>query len=265
MVGTTEVQLRDKKKPPWQPWLSDWRLSHHRLDKPKKFAHIFTTETSQPQNKSSKLQVAHCTSDGQNQPVQLMSSFKNASQRSSVGPHSSKSATSTFKHSLCAEKAAMHLYCTLLHDYKHRLCDTCTRCQSFCAPKGEINVATLCVHLVRDAHVGTESRLTSRFRPLVFRFVRFSFRSQGDTMRSVRSSLVQRCISRAKWSVVATQALLHPQLLPPTSYYQMTFNPSASRRFRAILHLSATMWVFLYTPLQISGNQILKCQLQFAI
>lgn len=75
-MGSTEVQLRDKKKPPWQPWLSDWRLSHHRLDKPKKFAHIFTTETSQPQSKSSKLQVARCTSGGQNQPVQLMSSFQ---------------------------------------------------------------------------------------------------------------------------------------------------------------------------------------------
>lgn len=57
----------------------------------------------------------------------------------------------------------MHSYCTLLHDYKHGSYDTCTRCQSFCAPKGEINVATLCVHLVRDAHIGTESRLTSRF------------------------------------------------------------------------------------------------------
>lgn len=130
----------------------------------------------------------------------------------------------------------MHPYCTLPHSYKHGLNDTCS--QTFRARKtARREQPALWVHLVKDALIGTESSLTSRFDPLLATFVRFSppLLSRGDGVFS-------RSLSGATLhiSTVASRALLHPQLSPPTSYYQMTFNPSATRRLRSVLHLSAT-------------------------
>lgn len=98
---------------------------------------------------------------------------------------------------------------------------------------------SLYVHLATDAHVGTASRLSARFRPLVARFLRFSFRFQRLTGATLHLSRKTVCGS------------LHPRLLPPTSYYRLTFNPSAAGL--SVLHLLATVAVneagFLSTDL----------------
>lgn len=158
-----------------------------------------------------------------------------------LGLQQSATCYNPLSNSLCAEKAPVHLYCTLLHNYNiwhvYALSPSVHKTRD-----QRESVATLYVHLAKDAHIGTESRLTARFRPLVGRFVRLSFRFQRLSGATLHFSRKIIC------------GLLHPQLLPPTSYYQMTFNPSATRLF--ILHLLATvaMNVGGSYSLQISGT-----------
>lgn len=73
-------------------------------------------------------------------------------------------------------------------------------------------------------HSGIESRLiASRFRPLGHGFVRLRV---FDVFSLFFSGVAPLFLWRN--DLFASQSLLHPRLQPPTSYYQATFNPSAT-------------------------------------
>lgn len=98
-------------------------------------------------------------------------------------------------------------------------------------------------------HIIHGSGLTSRFRPPEGRSIRFL--SPLAKIRCVHfvSVWCSAPFLAEKSSDVASVASHHPQHLPPTSYYQTTFNPYVTASYRAMTRRSATRarWICINT------------------